>query len=269
MEVSSAGNPGILKMNAMSITIEQHNEITVSPDLSFEEKYWCVRQREQRIYSDDELRQLPQVAASHVYYEEWRIRERSAVQLSQYLMEMHKPLHILEVGCGNGWLSNCLAALPGSKVVGTDINRAELQQASNVFTDKNNLQFIYGDIMSDGFMAVAFDIIVFAASIQYFSSFHAVISRAFDLLKPGGEVHLIDSPFYTNAAAMMAAERSREYYFTLGYPEMAAHYYHRRLDELDGFDHSIMHRQTFIQKILGQSLHPFPWIRIKKPNKAR
>ncbi|MEI9943399.1 MAG: hypothetical protein WDN26_04195 [Chitinophagaceae bacterium] len=41
-----------------------------------------------------------------------------------------------------------------------------------------------------------FDIIIFAAAIQYFPSLAGIINTALDLLKEDGEIHIIDSHFY-------------------------------------------------------------------------
>ena len=75
----------------------------------FEENYLAARDREKRLYSDEELLQLPSIAEQHPHYREWKLRKESADRLKKYLSALDRPLKILELGSGNGWLSHFLA----------------------------------------------------------------------------------------------------------------------------------------------------------------
>ncbi|HET6768518.1 MAG TPA: hypothetical protein VFH08_14000, partial [Chitinophagaceae bacterium] len=68
-----------------------------------------LRKKEQRLYTDGEVRNLPQVPVTHLHFKEWLVRKRSCDRLIKYLDKKNKRLHILEIGCGNGWLSAQLA----------------------------------------------------------------------------------------------------------------------------------------------------------------
>jgi protein-L-isoaspartate O-methyltransferase len=48
----------------------------------------------------------------HRHYHEWQIRKASSNRLVKYLAKKQKILEILEVGCGNGWLSAKLSVIP-------------------------------------------------------------------------------------------------------------------------------------------------------------
>ena len=67
--------------------------------------YLASRKKENRIYSDEQVVQLPFIEPTHIHYHEWQVRKRSALRLIHYLEKKNKPLSILEIGCGNGWLS--------------------------------------------------------------------------------------------------------------------------------------------------------------------
>src|SRR4051794_23945424 len=95
----------------------------------FEEKYIGVRQKEHRLYSDNEVKHLPGIAATHPLYDEWMIRKESCKRLIKYLQGKTK-LTIAEIGSGNGWLCNQLSSIEGSKIYGIDVNYTELQQAA-------------------------------------------------------------------------------------------------------------------------------------------
>src|SRR4051812_13830112 len=88
--------------------------------ISFTDLYLAVREKEGRVYSDEEVRNLPN---SSRHSDEWKIRKETAKKLRAYL----KGKNILEVGCGNGWLANYLNA------TGIDINEFEVNQALRVF----------------------------------------------------------------------------------------------------------------------------------------
>src|SRR5947209_7985293 len=108
----------------------------------FEKAYISLRKSEGRLFADYEVLQLPDVSEGHPYYKEWHIRKRSSKRLFRHLQSLNKPLSILEVGCGNGWLSALLSQLAGSTITGIDINLFELDQAKKLFAALNNVQFI-------------------------------------------------------------------------------------------------------------------------------
>ena len=227
----------------------------------FEEQYISLRKKEGRLYSDEEVRLLPSVPKKHPLASEWKIRTRSAGRLAAYLGEKSTALRILEVGCGNGWLSHRLSLLKGSSVTGLDINTTELEQAKRVFS-RENLDFVYGDIRR-GILKERFDVVVFAASIQYFSSVREIIYAALKQLKPGGEVHIMDTYFYNSRELPAAIERSKHYFKDLGFPSMENYYFHHPLEALNVYAYNILYDPTrFPNKILKRS--PFYWIRIRK-----
>ncbi len=236
----------------------------LKPDSLFEKRYIELRFKEQRIYSDEELLQLPAVPKDHIHYHEWLVRKSSCNRLLHYLEKKRLPLRMLEVGCGNGWLSSLLATVPHSKVVGTDINFTELQQAARVFSHIPNLLFIYADVESEILEKMEFDCIIFASCIQYFASVSAVVKQAFQLLKPGGEIHILDSPFYKPAETAAARKRTEAYYTNMGFAEMSGYYFHHTLAELEGFELEMLYRPSSLQQYLQRNNNPFPWLLIKQ-----
>ena len=239
-----------------------------APDL-FEEKYIRLRQKENRLHTDAELKLLPLVPAAHPYASEWQMRKRSAARLVQWLTGKRKPLRILEAGCGNGWLSHQLSAVPQSVVTGSDINFTELEQAARVFADLPNLYFIYGDIRNSFFREQYFDVIVLAASIQYFPSLQGIISAALRLLTPGGELHILDTPFYRQDELPAACIRTADHFRNMGFPEMSEHYFHHSWDELKRFDYRLLYDPAALQHFFARQKNPFPWICLtKKVNPA-
>ncbi|NEU07713.1 methyltransferase domain-containing protein [Flavihumibacter sp. R14] len=225
----------------------------------FENIYIATRRKERRVYSDDEVRVLPQISSKHEHYREWKIRSQSERRLVHYLKEKQKPLNILEVGCGNGWLSKHLSEIPLSHVTGVDVNQEELNQAERLFKAEN-LKFIPGDIRSGVLQDRLFDIIVLAASVQYFSSIQGILDACLLHLEPVGEIHVIDTHFYRKSEVSEARKRSEAYYKSIGSPEMAGHYFHHCLEDLSQYNYRIMKNPSVLQSIIGGVKSPFPWI---------
>ncbi len=233
-------------------------------DNPFEKQYIRARSRENRMYDDKEVSSLPEMLPSHQHYTEWQMRKRSAERLIRYLEAKKKPLNILEIGCGNGWLSHRLSKIRTINVTGQDINFTELQQAARVFNGEHKLRFIYGDIFNGVLKEKRFDVIVFAASIHYFPSLSRVLALAIDHLHPKGEIHVLDTHFYQPEQTAAAAKRTYTYYSALGFPEMADHYFHHSVNDLKLFKHKILFDPTSIINRLCGRKDPFPWVRIKK-----
>jgi len=229
----------------------------------FETIYTRLRQKERRVYTDEEVAQLPSISPKHVHFKEWLVRKKSSQKLVAWLKRQKKPLDILEIGCGNGWLSKKLSTITGSRVIGTDINFSEIQQAARVFQNIPNLHFMYVNAAASVFKEKKFDIIVFAASIQYFESLTETISRTLNLLKPGGEIHIIDSAFYSLSELGPAMLRTRHYYESAGFPEMTRHYFHHRYEDLGNFKFSIRYDPRGLINKLLRNKNPFPWISIQ------
>lgn len=113
-----------------------------------ERLYLEVRRREARVLTDEALMHLPEVKAPTELAWEWRWRKRALERLDEYLQAHFgkQPIRILDLGCGNGWMSNHLAAHTQREVWATDLNETELIQGSGVFT-RENLRFVYADVL--------------------------------------------------------------------------------------------------------------------------
>jgi 2-polyprenyl-3-methyl-5-hydroxy-6-metoxy-1,4-benzoquinol methylase len=241
MEVPATGNTGILNR--------------------FEKLYLAARKKEKRVYSDEEVIHLPAVEKSHQHFREWQARNRSARRLINYLQKKSEPLKILEVGCGNGWLSAMLAEIKNAHVTGIDISGEELKQAKRVFAMRRNLSFEQNEINRMP-QYNKYDVIVFAAAIQYFPSFEEVIAQAFSLLRHEGEIHILDTHFYKQSEIAAAKSRTINYYASIGQTPLAEFYFHHSLESLKKFRHAFLFNPHALRNRLSRKKDPFPWIRI-------
>ena len=91
-----------------------------------------------------------------------------------YLQRLHRPARILELGCGNGWLSHQISALPELRVWGLDRQSPELSQAARGYFLPRQLAFLAADIFQAPFGSATFDLILVASVIQYFRDLSAL-----------------------------------------------------------------------------------------------
>jgi len=229
----------------------------------FEPLYTALRSIEGRIYSDAQVGKLPEISEGHLYREEWAIRKVSCKKLTNYLKKKKRSLKILEVGCGNGWLSHQLSKVQSSYVVGLDINLLELRQAERVFVAVPNLAFVYGDIDSAFLGSQKFDIVVLAATVQYFDHLPEIIRKVMERLNDGGEIHLVDSHFYNAPEAEKARRRSAQYFEERGFERMKEFYFHHSFEELNHFRYTILYNPDSLVTRIMRNRNPFHWICIK------
>src|SRR5688572_14625431 len=93
----------------------------------FEQSYISLRAQEGRLYTDDVVLKLPAINAGHPTAKEWKVRKHSADLLIKYLSRKENLQTIVEVGCGNGWLTNYVGKSLNKEWLGIDINLTELR----------------------------------------------------------------------------------------------------------------------------------------------
>ena len=230
------------------------------------ETYLEARRREGRLYPDSLVAHLPIVPRSHPLHDEWRRRADSSARLVEYLRR-RRPAFVLDAGCGNGWLTNLMAGIPGVLVHGIDPNEVELDQAARVFRAPN-LRFTLDDILGMTPREPP-DVVILASVIQYIPDLGSALQRIAAMLAPGGETHILDSPLYEGWQLEDARERTRRHYASVGVPRMADAYHHHTWEVLDGFRADVLYlpraglRARVERRVLGRPRSPFPWIRIR------
>ena len=260
----------------------------LSAPADFQEKETCylrARRLEGRVLSDEEVARLP--SALHplpsALNQEWHWRRRSFQRLQKFLLKKQpnnsatqqpnnsqqpnnpatQQLRILDLGCGNGWMANRLAEQPDWDIWAVDLNETELAQGARCF-GRPNLRFVYADVLAGVLPQGYFDVVVLAASVQYFPDLSALWAALRNTLAVNGEIHIIDSHFYPNETARAAArQRTADYYARLGAPEMSAFYHHHLWADAVAAGAENLNRNwptRLLQKV--KWLAPFPWLRI-------
>ncbi len=232
--------------------------------IDIEDAYLKIRNKEERVYDDEVVANLPYgILNSHKHYKEWLIRQVSLQQLLKVLGQFN--IHsLLDLGCGNGWMSNYLNK-NGYEVIGVDINQYELDQAKRLF-EKPGIRFVYGDIF-ENLPIEPVDCVVISAALQYFESPGNLFNRLFDYLSDKGVIVLMDTFLYGTEKVAEAKSRSGKYYQDMGVPEMSEYYFHHAKDILKPFMHNLVYRPGMSNRILGKfgkTYSPFPMYVIHK-----
>lgn len=228
---------------------------------AFEAHYIRVRDKEGRLLSIEAVRKLPYPDASDRNYEEWKRRQKSIRRLVDYAHDKGKALRILDIGCGNGFMTHLLAG-NRNRAVGVDVNLTELKQAAEAFAAPN-ISWYCLDLLHERLPEEAFDLITFGASFQYFSDPAKILAVCKTMLAPGGEIHIIDSPFYTPEEKLRAQQSSLRYFQSMQAEGMAEHYHHHSYDVLKNFHSELKYRPgSLIHKLCRITDSPFPWIKI-------
>ena len=92
-----------------------------------------------------------------------------------------KPLKILEVGCGTGWL--CERLMRFGNVTGTDLADEALVRASRRLPA---VRFVSGDFLRVELESASFDVIVTLDTLSHFVDQNAFVGRIASLLSPSG-----------------------------------------------------------------------------------
>lgn len=207
---------------------------TMTDQETFAAVYSEARRRERWIDADHVVRALPQVPRNHPHAPEWRVRSITLDRILTLLRSSATPLRILDVGCGNGWMSARLAIELGARVHGLDVTTSEIDQARRVWSDVPEVTFSVGSIHSVATTIDPVDVVLFAASLQYFRDARAVIDAALSMTHTDGTVVVADTPWYDATSIAAARARSRTHYASIGVGAMADHYFHHDLAQLDG-----------------------------------
>lgn len=225
------------------------------PKTDFEQIYLQLREQEQRIPSDEEVKLLPRVPADHPHRKEWRLRRMTLRRFQRYAAGKDYET-LLDIGCGNGWFTAQLKPF-AKEITGMDVTRRELETAARCFADDSLIFLCCTDwnLLPEA----SFDCITFNASIQYFSFSPDFWNRLFRLVRPGGEIHFLDSPFYTKKEVAAAKQRSNDYFRNQQSGDASDYYFHHTWEELpQGFETRYL--PSAWKRYLSIPQSPFPWI---------
>jgi trans-aconitate methyltransferase len=130
--------------------------------------------------------------------------------------------HILDLGCGDGSLTEILAqAVPDGRVVGIDASQGMIDVAEELSSD--NLSFYFMDI-NDLPYAAAFDLIFSNATLHWVKDHEKLLDNCYRALKPEGVIRFNFagdgncSNFYEIVKDVMGLEQYSQYFSDFNWP---------------------------------------------------
>ncbi|HJR80194.1 MAG TPA: class I SAM-dependent methyltransferase [Anaerolineales bacterium] len=186
--------------------------------------YEAIRRYEQRgSTSANYYRALPFKDLSGRFRPDWRIRSRSFNVLVKNVLtrlqnSLERSLKILDLGAGNGWLSNRLSS-QGDRVIAVDllVNEQDGLGAWKYYEHSFipvQAQFEHLPVM-DRFA----DAVIFNASFHYTENYAKTLKEALRVLSNEGLIVIMDSPVYRHSASgdQMVEERKKDFSARYGF----------------------------------------------------
>lgn len=168
----------------------------------FLKDYETIRSLEGRDdFAPDQVHCLPFAGYAPERADEWRIRAKSYQALISAL-ELDSPpeRRILDLGCGNGWLSARLSGL-GHSVCAVDIHVAEGDGLGSIGNLGSHITPIRAEFDRLPLRPNSIDIVIFNGSIHYTENLEISLRQAFGVLAGDGTVIIMDSPLYSSDSA--------------------------------------------------------------------
>ncbi len=173
---------------------------------SFVDDYELVRRGEQwGSEGGAYYRALPYQDLSGRHPEIWRIRAISYQTMLKHVVHplsrgRDRPLRILDLGAGNGWISYRLAQ-EGHQLLATDlrVDNADGLGACSWYGDEVNFETAQATFEQIPLCDDEMDLVIFGGSFHYAASYAETVCEALRVLRPDGQLVILDSPVYTQS----------------------------------------------------------------------
>ena len=212
----------------------------------FIHEYETVRRAEGRASHDPLFyRNLPYRDLSEKMPADWRIRATSfdlfIKRLIEPLEQNNQILHVVDLGAGNGWLSNRLAGR-GHDVCAVDLMTNDFDGLGCQRFYETAFTTVQAEFDRLPFEDGSADLVIFNASLHYSIDIQATLAEALRLFAGSRDSKLVvlDSPLYHRAdsGAQMVRERESQFSRRFGFPSNAIpsenYLTYTRLEELSG-----------------------------------
>lgn len=158
---------------------------------------------------------------------EWAIRSRTYKYIERQILpgltaSMNRPLSILDLGAGNGWMSYRLANL-GHRPIAVDLQTNTFDGLGAGVHYQHALPRLFPRFQAEldhlPFGTGQFDCAIFNASFHYSENCDRTVSEAIRCVRPGGIILIADSPSYSRdeCGQKMLAERRKLFQTRFGF----------------------------------------------------
>jgi SAM-dependent methyltransferase len=159
---------------------------------------------------------------------QWKIRSRSFRYIEREILpdlekRLNRPLVVLDLGAGNGWLSYRLA-LRGHFPVAVDLLTNEFDGLTAASHYAKKLPRLFPRFRAEldrlPFADDQCDCVIFNASFHYSEDYSRTVGEAIRCLRGGGASVIADSPWYSREefGQTMVQERRRDFRQRFGFP---------------------------------------------------
>jgi 2-polyprenyl-3-methyl-5-hydroxy-6-metoxy-1,4-benzoquinol methylase len=190
----------------------------------FIKEYETVRMSEGRSSTGEFYRHLPFQDLSGLRPGDWKIRAVSFRALLEKVLipmeqELRQSLVILDLGAGNGWLSNRLAQR-GHSLAAVDLVCNNWDGLGTYVHYETPFTPIQAEFNWLPFRDAGIDLVIFNASLHYSTDYETTLHEAMRVLHPGGELVIMDSPVYRDPKSgfQMVSERESAFTRQFGFP---------------------------------------------------
>ena len=170
--------------------------------LRFRAEYSAHRAAEGRAHSGEELRALPYLRTG-AFAKQGSVRARTfdafmARVVAPVVRATSRPIRVLDLGAGNGWLCRRIA-LTGGEAVALDLRDDAVDGlgAATELLAESGFERVAASFDALPLSDEHFDVVVFNASLHYALDLRAVLREARRVVRRGGRVAVLDSPFYS------------------------------------------------------------------------
>jgi ubiquinone/menaquinone biosynthesis C-methylase UbiE len=205
--------------------------------------YEAIRHSEGRASTSEKYyRALPFKDPTGRHSADWRIRRRSFNMLVKNVLTrlqspLERSLKILDLGAGNGWLSNRLAA-QGDRVIAVDLLVNEEDGLGAWKYYEHSFTPVQAEFNHLPIMDRFADVVIFNASFHYSEEYAKTLEEALRVLSRNGRIVVMDSPVYRRSLSgeKMVEERQAQFKEKYGFAsdnlQSENYLTYARLDEL-------------------------------------
>lgn len=184
--------------------------------------YATIRSAEGRGSLDREYyRALPDRDLSGRNREQWNIRARSYQYFVRHVLapfeaRMRRPMDILDLGAGNGWMSHRLAER-GHRPIAVDIFCDPMDGLGALHHYSFPIRAAAAEFDALPIASRSIDLAIYNSSFHYSSDYIATLDEVRHSLRPEGLVVIMDTPLYRKREHGERMKEERRKYFTNAY----------------------------------------------------
>jgi SAM-dependent methyltransferase len=196
---------------------------------------------------------------------QWKIRAHTFQIMERRIVRplarrQKRPLRVLDLGAGNGWMAYRLA-LQGHLPVAVDLLTNEQDGLGAAIHYSKHIDPLFPRVQAEldrlPFASSIFDLVIFNASFHYSQSYERTFAEALRCTHPGGGVVIADTPWYAQdeSGRRMVEEKHKHFAATYGFASNS-------ISSLEYLTPDRLHRLQIASELEWNCIRPFyglPW----------